>query len=146
MQSVPIARLNRDLLQKLSGARLEDARVLLEEKRWAGSYYFAGLSVECALKACLAKAVKEYDYPDKKFVNDMYQHDLKKLAELDAALWADLQVEMRNNPNLEANWNTVKDWDNEKRYDIVQEQDARVIYDATTDAGSGVMLWIKGKW
>lgn len=76
----------------------------------------------------------------------MYQHNLQKLVELDAALWADLQNAMRNNLNLEANWNTVKDWDNEIRYDIVQEQEARAIYDASVDTGSGVLSWIKGKW
>ena len=105
-----------------------------------------GLAVECALKACLARAVKEYDYPDKKFVNDMYQHDLRKLISLDAALWVSLQADMTNNPQLAANWDTVKDWDNERRYDVVMESQARGLYDATADASSGVMRWIRGRW
>jgi HEPN domain-containing protein len=87
---VPIARLNRKTLQALAESRLEEARILLTNRQWTGAYYMAGLAVECALKACLARAVKEHDYPDKKFVNGMYQHNLQNLAGLDAALLADL--------------------------------------------------------
>ncbi len=127
-------------------SRLEEGRVLLQNGQWTGSYYLTGFAVECALKACLARSVKEYDYPDKKFVNEMYQHKLQKLVTLDAALWVALQDEMKNDPSLEVNWNTVKDWDDEKRYDTVQEQEARGLYGATADAASGVMQWIRGKW
>jgi hypothetical protein len=98
------------------------------------------------LKACLARAVREHDYPDKKFVNDMYQHKLQKLMKLDAGLWKALQGDMNSQANLAANWSTVKDWDDEKRYDIVQEQTARGLYDAAADAGSGIMQWIRGRW
>lgn len=120
---MPIARLNRNALQTLAEDRLEEGRILIANNRWTGSYYLTGLAVECALKACLARAVKEYDYPDKKFVNDMYQRDLEKLVVLDAALWQILQADMKNDSKLAANWSTVKDWDDEKRYDIVQERD-----------------------
>jgi HEPN domain-containing protein len=143
---VPIARLNRKILQTLAESRLEEGRILFEHNQWTGAYYLTGLAVECALKACLARAVKEHDYPDKKFVNGMYQHDLQSLLGLDAALLADLQADMARDSKLEANWKTVKDWDGEKRYDIVEEQEAKGLYDATAKAGSGVMPWIKGKW
>ena len=105
-----------------------------------------GLAVECALKACLARAVKEHDYPDKRFVSGMYQHNLQNLIGLDAALLADLRADMALDPRLEANWKTVKDWDDEKRYDIVDEQEARGLCDAAGEAGSGVMPWIRGRW
>jgi hypothetical protein len=59
--------------------------------------------------------------------------------ELDAALWLALQADMKNDPKLAVNWSTVKDWDDEKRYDTVQEQDARGLYGASADASSGVM-------
>lgn len=143
---MPIAKLNRTTLQVLAESRLEEARILLANQQWTGSYYLTGLALECALKACLARAVKEHDYPDKKFVNDMYQHKVQKLAELDAALWTTLQADMSNDANLAANWSTVKDWDDEKRYDTVQEQAAKSLYDATADAGSGIMQWIRGRW
>jgi hypothetical protein len=156
MTTVPIAKLNRNTLQKSAESRIEEARILIENNQWTGSYYLTGFGVECALKACLARAVREYDYPDKKFVNDMYQHKLQKLVQLDAGLWVALQTDMNNDPNLEVNWNIVKDWDDEKRYDIVREQEARydivrkqearVLYAAAADLRSGVMQWIQGKW
>jgi HEPN domain-containing protein len=130
----------------LAESRLEEGRILLSQKKWTGAYYLTGLAVECALKACLARAVKEHDYPDKKFVNGMYQHNLQNLVSLDAALVASLQVDITGDPRLEVNWKTVKDWDDEKRYDIVDEQEARGIYEATTEQGSGVMEWIRGRW
>lgn len=78
---MPISRLNRDALRVLAGSRLEEARVLLENGFWTGAYYLTGLSVECALKSCLAGEVKEHDFPDKDFVNAMYVHNLEKLSD-----------------------------------------------------------------
>lgn len=143
---MPIARLNRQVLQTLAESRLEEGRILLANNQWTGAYYLTGLAVECALKACLARAVKEHDYPDKNFVNDMYKHNLQNLVGLDAALLADLQADMALDARLEANWKTVKDWNNEKRYDVIDEQEAKGLYEATAEAGSGVMLWIRGRW
>lgn len=143
---MPIAKLNRNILQILAASRLEEGRILLDNSRWTGSYYLTGLAVECGLKACLARTVKEFDYPDRKFVIDMYQHDLEKLAALDATLSVALEADVQRDLQLAANWSTVKDWDDEKRYDIVQEQQARSLYEATADATSGVMNWIRGKW
>lgn len=76
----------------------------------------------------------------------MYQHDLRKLISLDAALWVSLQVDMTNNPQRGTNWDTVKDWDNEKRYDVVDEAEAKALYDATANVASGVMQWIRRRW
>lgn len=143
---MPIARLNRDTLRALAASRLEESRVLLESKLWTGAYYMTGLAVECALKSCLASAVKEYDFPDKEFVNAMYVHKLERLFQLNGALWARLQFDMRNDTKLGVNWSTVKDWDDSKRYDIVEEFEARALYEASTEAVSGVMEWIRGRW
>jgi HEPN domain-containing protein len=143
---VPIARLNREALRTLAGGRLEEARVLLENKLWTGAYYLAGLSVECALKSSLAGEVKEHDFPDKDFVNAMYVHNLEKLFKLNGALWVALQADMRAYQKLNINWSTVKDWDDSKRYAIVEELEARALYDAMTETDFGVMEWIKGKW
>ena len=143
---MPIALLNRDTLRGLANNRLEEARVLLENKLWTGAYYMTGLAVECALKACLAGAVKEHDFPDKKFVFEMYQHDLEKLFKLNGALWVVLQGEMKTDPKLSVNWNTVKDWDDERRYSVVEELEARALYEAATEMGSGVIEWVRGRW
>ena len=143
---MPIARLNRDTLRKLAASRLEEARVLLENKLWTGAYYMTGLAIECALKAYLASTVKAHDFPDKEFVNKMYVHKLEALFRADAALWAALQSDMIADAKLSVNWSTVKDWDDGKRYDIVEELEARGLYEATTDASAGVMKWIRGRW
>jgi hypothetical protein len=105
-----------------------------------------GLAVECALKSCLASSVKEYDFPDKEFVNAMYVHNLEKLFKLNGALWVALQADMKADPKLNVNWSTVKDWDDSKRYDTVEELQARALLEATAGPGSGVMDWIRGRW
>jgi HEPN domain-containing protein len=143
---VPIALLNRSKLRKLAKSRIEEARVLLQNKLWTGAYYMTGLALECALKSCLAGAVKKHDFPDKNFVNQMYQHNLKSLFTLNGKLWNELQTDMKTDPKLEANWSTVKDWDDAKRYDVVGELDAKSLYEAATEVGSGVMPWIQKKW
>jgi HEPN domain-containing protein len=143
---VPIARLNRDKLRALAADRLEEARVLLQNRFWTGAYYMTGLAVECALKSCLASEVREHDFPDKQFVTSMYVHRLEPLFRLNGALWVTLQIDMQADPKLRANWSTVKDWDDNKRYDIVEELEARALYEAASEAASGVMEWIRGKW
>jgi hypothetical protein len=143
---VPIANLNRDKLRTLASDRIEEARILLDNSLWTGAYYMTGLGVECSLKSCLAGAVKEYDFPDKDFVNAMYVHKLERLFRLNSGLWSALQVDITSDSKLGVNWNTVKDWDDAKRYDTVDELEARALYDATTESRSGVIVWIKGKW
>ena len=141
-----VARLNRDKLRHLSDSRLEEARVLLENKLWTGSYYMTGLAVECALKAHLAQAVQQYDFPDKNFVSRVYTHKLKELAQLDAAFWVELETEIKTDVKLRTNWNTVLLWNDEYRYEILDELQATSLYTATTEAGTGVMEWIRRRW
>ena len=40
----------------------------------------------------------------------------------------------------------LKKFDEGKRYDIVEELEAKALYEASTEAGSGVMEWIRGRW
>lgn len=112
---MPIARLNREKLRTLAESRIEEAAVLLQSKHWTGAYYMAGLGVECALKACLARAVQQYDFPDKSFINRAYTHKLEELAKLDAGLWSELNIEMSSDAKLASNWQTVFQWDDENR-------------------------------
>jgi hypothetical protein len=53
---------------------------------------------------------------------------------------------MKTDAKLNVNWSTVKDWDDRKRYDIVEELEARELCEASADAASGVMEWIRGRW
>lgn len=65
--------LNRGLFQKLANVRLSDAKALLRLKRFDAAYYVAGYAVECALKACICKNIKRYDFPPRQ--TDHYSHD-----------------------------------------------------------------------
>lgn len=72
--------MNRNDFIKLSAVRIEEAKILLDAGRYEGSYYLAGYAVECALKACIAKQTKQYDFPpSKKVAEAAYTHDLEKL-------------------------------------------------------------------
>ena len=133
-------------MRKLCDSKLQEAKALLDSKLWTGAYYLTGLAVECALKSCLAGAVKEYDFPDKDFVNRMYVHDLEKLLKLNGALWSQLQVEIATDAKLAVNWSTVKDWDDNKRYDVVDELAAKGLYAAVTEPISGIVEWVRRRW
>lgn len=85
--------MNRRDLQALSRERLRDANVLLRSGQHVGAYYLAGYAVECALKACIARKTRRFDFPDRKTVTASHTHDLAKLvaiAELDDQLAATL--------------------------------------------------------
>ena len=57
--------MNRLDLQQLSDLRIGEAKALLAQGFPEGAYYLAGYSVECALKACIARRTREHDFPDK---------------------------------------------------------------------------------
>ena len=112
--------MNRAAFQELARTRLEDARVLLENARFAGSYYVAGYAIECALKACIAKKTQQYDFPpDRKEVEKIYVHDIKKLMGA-AGLRSELDGNMDSDGTFSDNWAVVKDWDEHSRYDTIE--------------------------
>ena len=138
--------MNRDDLQRIARLRVKEAKVLLENGYFSGAYYLLGYAVECALKACIAKQIKRYDFPDRKLINDSYSHELEKLLNV-SGLKAELQKEIRNNPNLEVNWAIVKDWSVESRYSTdISETTARDFYSAVTTRKNGVLSWLKKWW
>jgi HEPN domain-containing protein len=138
--------MNRDDLQRIARLRVKEARVLLENGYFSGAYYLLGYAVECALKACIAKQIKRYDFPDRKLINDSYSHELEKLLSV-SGLKAELQKEIRNNPKLEVNWAIVKDWSVESRYSTdISETTARDFYSAVTTRKNGVLSWLKKWW
>ena len=69
--------MNRAGFQHLAELRLREAEALLAAGLPDGAYYLAGYSVECALKACIAKRTREHDFPEKES-KDFYIHDLDK--------------------------------------------------------------------
>ena len=71
--------MNSSDLQKLASLRIKEAKTLLDNDRYEGAYYLAGYAVECALKACIAKKTKRFDFPDKELANKSYTHKLEAL-------------------------------------------------------------------
>lgn len=137
--------MNRNAFQQISRIRTREARALLDAGYYPGAYYLIGYAVECALKACVSKQVKRYDFPDKKLANEAFTHDLEKLVRI-AGLAPDFERERRTNLDLELNWAVVKDWSESIRYEIsISEAQARDLYSACTGR-NGILPWIKKRW
>ena len=138
--------MNRSELQKLARLRLKEARTLLERGRYEGAYYLGGYAVECALKACIAKKTRRYDFPDKKLVNESYTHNLSTLVKA-AGLEPELRREIKSNKEFGANWAVVKDWSEDTRYQAaIAESTAKDFYSATVSKKNGVLTWLKKRW
>lgn len=118
----------------------------MDARHWEGAYYLAGYSVECALKACIAKQVKQHDFPDLNTVNRSYTHDLEKLIGL-AGLKERLKNDFNEIDGLEVNWSIVKDWSEAARYSpTVAETLARDMYNACSERTNGVLTWLRQSW
>ncbi|MGD0499175.1 MAG: hypothetical protein ABSC23_12145 [Bryobacteraceae bacterium] len=81
--------MDRKDFQKLSRIRLREAKALASGGLPDGAYYLAGYALECALKACIAKATRRHEFPDRARANASHTHDLPglvKLAGLEEAL------------------------------------------------------------
>lgn len=140
-----IAALNRANLQELSRIRLREAKILLDERLYDGSYYLAGYSVECALKACIARRTKQFDFPDKKVVVSSHTHDLASLVKT-AELGPELDKQIESSPSFGRNWAVVKDWNEQSRYRTTSARKAHDFYSAITGRRNGVMRWISLHW
>jgi hypothetical protein len=138
--------MNRREFQEISNLRRKEASVLLKAKHFAGAYYLIGYSIECALKACIAKQTKKYDFPDKQIATKAHSHNLEQLIKL-AGLENDLKNDMCTNRILEVNWAVVKDWDESSRYKTtLSSTEAEDLYSACTSRTNGIFSWIKEKW
>jgi len=137
---------NRDDLKNLSRVRITEARVLLNAGHYAGAYYLAGYSVECALKACISRKVKRYDFPDKKLANDSFTHNLVSLVNL-AGLQPNLTAFLHSNSTFAVNWALAKDWSEAARYSLaITRLEANDMYSACTSRTHGVLPWIRKVW
>jgi HEPN domain-containing protein len=137
--------MNRKRLQALSEIRLREAQALFRAKHFSGTYYLAGYAVECALKACIAKQIKRYDFPDKKRVNDSYTHNLKELAGLSNLNQA-LLARSETDEAFQANWNLITLWSEKSRYETADGVKAKSLLDAIMESNSGVLPWIRQYW
>lgn len=138
--------MNRADLQYLAELRLKEARVLLEASCFEGSYYLAGYAIECAIKACFARKTEQYDFPNKRAVDQIYKHDPTELISA-AGLEKEWDKELKSSKAFNRNWAVVKEWSEQKRYATkIAESDANDLLSAINDPGDGVITWLKKLW
>jgi hypothetical protein len=110
-----------------------------------GAYYLAGYAVECALKACIAKETKRYEFPDKKRVDSSYSHNLDLLVKL-AGLEGARAAYFGRSPEFRKHWDVLQLWSEESRYQRHSPQAAAALVAAVGDSVHGVISWIKLYW
>jgi HEPN domain-containing protein len=138
--------MNRFDLQKMAEERVADAAALLSAGRYQAAYYLCGYAIECALKACIARKTREFDFPDRKLANDSYVHDLTKLLNV-AGLAQAHREEVFRNDSFAANWNIVQNWSETSRYDAsITADQALIFFLAVADENNGVLAWLKKWW
>lgn len=138
--------MNRNDLHRLVRLRLTEARVLLKNDQYDAAYYLAGYAVECALKACIAKQFKRFDFPDKKLVQDSHTHNLEQLLSV-SGLKSLHKSEMQANVDFAVNWAVVRDWSEQARYTFGRSAaEAYDLYVAITARRHGILKWLKKHW
>ncbi len=123
---------------------LKEVEVLLHNRQYSGAYYLSGYVIECALKACIAKQTRKFDFPDKKNVLESYTHDLEKLVKV-AKLESELKI-LLSDPDFSRGWSCFKDWSEESRYQKHDRNKAQDIYEAITNPHHGVLQWLQRHW
>jgi HEPN domain-containing protein len=133
----------RQDFQRIAQDRIAEAGILLNNGKWDGAYYIAGYSVECALKSCIIKKLMATDaFPDKKFSENCYKHDLTALLRL-----AGLEDDLNSVVPLAAKWAIVKLWSEQSRYEIGRDEPiVREFLNAIIDPSEGVFPWIQLRW
>lgn len=142
--------MNRNDFQVLADQRVKEARVLMDHGCYDGAYYLLGYSVECALKSCIAKQIKEHDFPDRKFISDSYTHELDKLLNLVGSLDGEektLKNRLEEDEEVSLNWAVVKAWSEKSRYEYgMSSSEVRDMYNAITSERTGILSWLKNWW
>lgn len=132
-------------LQGIANAKIDDAQLLFENRRYSNSYYLFGFGVEIAIKARIARVFQAETIPDRKFVLDIYTHDLDKLISL-AQLASELAEARKRSPQFDAYWSTISDWSEQSRYDMVDVFRATAMKNAVLDPEQGILRWLRYHW
>jgi HEPN domain-containing protein len=138
---------NRVQAREFAEAWVIDAKALLDAARWHAAYYLAGYAVECGLKACILAHIENTGiiFHDKKFAERCFTHDIEALVKA-ANLEIIRGLDIASSPDLALNWQVVKDWNVDIRYEERSEREARELYEAITHSAHGVLPWIKARW
>lgn len=136
---------SRVMFQSLAKERLSDAKLLYSGGNYSGAYYLAGYVVECALKAAICRKIIRHTLPEKKILNDVYQHDLDKLMVM-SGLTPEFNSQKLASPGLEFNWNIIKDWRETTRYQRIKKAMARDLINAVGDGEDSFLGWVQHVW
>ena len=138
--------MDRNDFQKLAQMRFDEAKVLRDNGRFDGAYYLAGYSVECALKACIARRTRPEEFPPKwQVVRGYYTHDINTLLKA-AELEDERNVKARNDSTFQSNWSIVAQWNEDARYQFHTRPTAEELIDAIEDPSHGVLPWLQSFW
>lgn len=129
----------------LAQAKIDDAKLLLDNGRASNAYYLAGYAVEIGLKACIAKQISVDTIPDLDFVKSIYVHNPRNLIKV-AGLSTALKQKTDGDPVFAANWALVCEWGPETRYTPIDFGTAQTMLDAVNNEENGVLTWIKTHW
>jgi HEPN domain-containing protein len=133
-------------LQWLASARLLDAEHLFNAKAYSGAYHFAGVAVECAIKACIAKQTKRFEFPNKPLATAAWEHDITKLIKV-ANLQNLLEQERARSLAFDQNWTTIIKWQIDSRYDLSTSRTAAsVLIASIAHQPDGVLPWLQVYW
>ena len=137
--------MNRRDFQELAEIRLNEAEALFAAGRYDGAYDLAGYCVEFALKACLAKKTKKYDFPaNRRMIEEYYSHDLTRLLSI-AGLKGPMDALPADDP-VRLAWEEVRKWSEQSRYERSSKLMARILIDKIGHPHTGVFQWIKSYW
>lgn len=137
--------MTRAEFQRLAEVRIAEATDLLKLGHGSGAYYLGGYAVECVLKACIAARIPAFEFPDRKFVEQIWTHDIVKLSRA-AALEAELETKLRASSSFADNWSIVTAWTEASRYRMLQPAAAEELLRAIIEIPDGVMSWLRIHW
>lgn len=137
--------MTKQLLELLTVERLSESKVLLDNKCYNGAYYLAGYSMECALKACIAKQINSNEIPSKLFINEFYVHDLDRLIKL-AGIEQDHKNKLKSDSDFKINWSIAQKWTESARYKEWTEVEANELYNAINNLKGGILSWLQQYW
>lgn len=118
-------------LRAIAKARLRDAQVLLQAKRYDGAFYLCGYAVELALKARICRTLRWSGFPetgqDFKGLQSIKTHDLEILLRFSG-------IEDRIRRKYLTEWSVLLDWNPEKRYQSIGQSTQQQATDMLTCA------------
>jgi HEPN domain-containing protein len=121
--------ISRKDLRSIARGRLRDAQVLLQARRFDGSFYLCGYAIELALKARISRTLGWPGFPesvhDFKGLQSVKTHDLEVLLRFSG-------VEARVKAKHLADWSVVLGWNPETRYQAIGRSTAKQAADMVT--------------